>query len=166
MDPTQTVRPPARSPVTYLAPAAGVLLMIVLLWPMLKGTFYRYTDRGTGQPGGPVWRTDYAAALRESAQTGKPVLIDFSASWCPPCQVMKHEVWPDAQLTQEVERNFIPLMLDVDVAQSREPAQRYQISSIPQMLVVDSKGAVVRRASYMSLSQTRDFLKGSDSRGI
>src|SRR5512141_2175586 len=79
---------------------SALLGVIVLVqWPMLKGMFYRVSGSPAPEDGIP-WRTDFDAALAEARQSGRPVLLDFYASWCPPCQVMKHEVWPEAKVRE------------------------------------------------------------------
>ncbi len=37
---------------------------------------------------------DYQAAFKQSAETGKPLLVLVSTQWCPPCQQMKHKTLP------------------------------------------------------------------------
>jgi thiol:disulfide interchange protein len=136
----------------------GVLAVIVVLqWPMLKGLGYQLM--GSPAPDdGIAWRSDYRAALAEAQQTGKPVLLDFSASWCPPCQVMKHDVWPDPKVRQAVNDGYIPVAVDVDAAGNQEVASRCGINTIPSIVIVNTKGQVRKQGSFMSRSALLAFL--------
>lgn len=165
--PGPTVRA-CRSGACPLQSRWGLLLWALVLgaivymqWPMLKGWYYKAT--GTEAPASAVaWRTGgFDAALAESAKTGKPVLVDFTASWCPPCKVMKHEVWPDAQVARAANEGYVPVLVDVDDPQNAEVARRYGIRGIPTVLVLDAEGKVLRTGSYMSKGDMLDFLKPS-----
>jgi thioredoxin 1 len=105
------------------------------------------------------WREDYAAALEESKSSGKPVLVVFSASWCPPCKTMKREVWPDAEVAAAVESGFVPMYVDVDLKQYGPVVQRYNVRGIPSILILDGEGQVLRQAGSMSRSKTLKFLE-------
>lgn len=135
----------------------GVILLIAvyLLLPMLKGLYYRVQSAPAD---GIAWRMDLPAALAESARTGKPVLADFSATWCPPCQVMKHEVWPNAQVAKTVNENYIPVALDADADGSNGPAQQYGVRTIPTVLILDSKGKILRAAHSLDVAGLLRFL--------
>ncbi len=137
---------------------AVLVLIVWLQWPMVKGTFYRLA-KIPAPADGIAWQADFQAALAASKQTGKPVLLDLSASWCPPCQVMKHEVWPNEQVRQTVMTGYIPVLLDIDTPASQEVAQRFNVRSVPTILVVDAEGRVIRQQGFMSKSKTLTFLK-------
>lgn len=143
----------------------GLLLWAVLIggivylqWPMLKGMYYKTT--GVAAPASAVaWRTGFEAALAESAQSGKPVLVDFTASWCPPCKVMTHEVWPDARVASAVNDQYVPLLVDVDDPRNAAVSQKYGIRSIPTILILDAGGEVLNVGSFLSADDMLDFLK-------
>jgi thiol:disulfide interchange protein len=104
------------------------------------------------------WRTDYTAALTEGKSAGKPILIDFSATWCPPCQQMKRATWPDSRVANLASTKYIPLAMDVDTEGAKAPGEKYGINTIPAIVVVDSDGKVIRQGSYMSADELVAFL--------
>jgi thiol:disulfide interchange protein len=140
---------------------AVVLAAIVYMqWPMLKGTYYKVT--GSAAPASAIsWRVGIDAAIAESTKSGKPILLDFTASWCPPCQVMKHEVWPDAGVARSVNDGYVPLLVDVDDPANAALASKYGIRSIPTVLVINANGDVLRTTSFLSARQMVDFLKAA-----
>lgn len=85
------------------------------------------------------WRTDYAAAERESRATGKPMLLDFTAEWCGPCQDMRRTTWSDAAVAQSL-AGYIPVQIDLDT--HADLATQFGVSAIPHLVVVESDGKV------------------------
>jgi thioredoxin 1 len=67
---------------------------------------------------------------REVLQAGEPVLVDFFATWCAPCRALAPTL--DA-LAVELAGRAKVVKLDVD--QAPDLARRYQISSIPCLVV-------------------------------
>jgi thiol:disulfide interchange protein len=142
-----------REPVLW---ALVVALVLTAQWPMLKGWYYKAT--GLEAPAsGIAWRTDLDAALAEAKVSGRLVLVDFSATWCPPCLAMKHEVWPDGEVTQAVTRGFIPVVVDVDL--NTAASDRYEVPGIPALLLLDGDGRIVRRHDgYLPKAGVLQFL--------
>lgn len=66
----------------------------------------------------------------EVLESNVPVLVDFSATWCGPCQMMGPVL---DQLAAEYEGKAKILKVDID--QSMDLAQKYQIMSVPSMII-------------------------------
>jgi thioredoxin 1 len=59
-----------------------------------------------------------------------PVLVDFSAEWCGPCKMMGPVL---KQLKERMEDKVRILKIDVD--SNRELAQKYNIRSVPTLML-------------------------------
>lgn len=70
-------------------------------------------DFRLGQKGFEAQYTDYDAALQASAETGKPVLIDFTGFGCVNCRKMEAAVFADPQVAARMS-DFIVVSLFVD----------------------------------------------------
>jgi thiol:disulfide interchange protein len=105
------------------------------------------------------WQTDLAAAKAEAARTRKPVLIYFTASWCPPCQQMKETTWPSPAVAEAV-KAYVPVKLDVD--EFRDQAAEYNVSSIPRLQIIGPDGKLGQGSvGAMSAEELIRWLQGS-----
>ena len=63
---------------------------------------------------------------REVLEATEPVLVDFWASWCPPCRMMNPAI-------EALARDFKVCKVNVDTNQKL--AERYNVSSIPVLMI-------------------------------
>lgn len=137
----------------------GLLLLavVVIQWPSLREAWR--SPSGKEPVEGVAWRTSAGPAFTEAQQSGKPVLLVFTAGWCPPCQVMKREVWTDSKVREAAERSTVPVLVDIDVESHRDLVEKYQVQSIPTLVLVDAQGEVVRRAGFLNAAEAVPFLQ-------
>jgi len=89
--------------------------------------------------GSPAFETKYQSALAESKKTGKPLLVVFSATWCPPCQANKKKVYPSAAV-QPYHNKFVWAYLDMDDAANQKVAEEFGVNGIPHIQFLDKNG--------------------------
>ena len=68
---------------------------------------------------------------QEIINSGKPVLLDFYADWCGPCQVLLPTV---EMLADKYQDDFIIAKINVD--ENRAIAQEFGIRSIPSLFFI------------------------------
>jgi thiol:disulfide interchange protein len=87
------------------------------------------------------WQDDISIAMAQARATHRPVLAYFTADWCPPCQAMNDQTWPDKDLQRTLRRDTVPLRIDVD--RQGTVARDHGVSSIPTMLLMSSDGQIL-----------------------
>ncbi len=92
----------------------------------------------------PGWETSLPAALAKAKQTGRPVLIDFHADWCGPCQKLAAS-FRDPQVAAVLSRGFVAVKVNADT----DPAltEKYRATGLPTLVVVSPEGQELARAS-------------------
>lgn len=68
---------------------------------------------------------------------GKPMIVDFSATWCPPCRQLK----PIFEKLAEDFRGRITFVT-IDVDENPELSQAYGVQSIPMMVFLNKDGQI------------------------
>ena len=86
------------------------------------------------------WQPSYEAALAQAKKSGKPVMIDFGATWCGACKMMDEETYPDRAVVAET-KHFVMVKVDVDAR--NDLASHYGISSLPTIVWLRPNGKAV-----------------------
>ncbi len=93
-------------------------------------------------------------ALQLAEEEGKPIFLDISASWCAPCKRLKATTFPDNEVGELYNRNFINVMVDGEKGEGIELARKYEIRGYPSLIFVDSEGKLIAQTTgYLNPEQ-------------
>jgi len=98
----------------------------------------------------------FPAAMKASAETGKPVLVYATASWCGPCQSFKRGALSDPEVESLITSRTLPVYLDID--EHSETASMLGVTSVPRLLVMKDNQIQATRVGVMSAEQTKAFI--------
>ena len=83
--------------------------------------------------------------FNELIQSTKPVLVDFYAEWCGPCQIMKPRI---LDVAERIGDNVKVVQIDVD--KEKELATRFRISSVPTLIIFKNGKQQWRQSGIIS----------------
>lgn len=83
----------------------------------------------------------------------KPVLVDFWASWCGPCQML-------APIIEELDEELTDVLVaKVDVDQEQSLAMDYKVASIPTLLLFKNGEVAERMIGFHDKDEITELLK-------
>ena len=92
--------------------------------------------------------------FNELIQSTKPVLVDFYAEWCGPCQIMKPRI---LDVAERMGDNVKVIQIDVD--KEKELATRFRIQSVPTLIIFKNGKQQWRQSGVISAHALIQLLK-------
>ncbi len=83
-----------------------------------------------------------------------PVIVDFNASWCPPCQMLR-PILEDFAAEHSDECKIVSV--DIDLA--RDLADQYEISSIPCLVLMRNGEEIDRKLGLQSERKLKKWIQ-------
>ena len=91
---------------------------------------------------------------KEVLQSEKRVLVDFNAEWCGPCKMMKPVLEEISTSNNDIK------IVSVNVDDEDELASKYNISSIPCLVLIENGEEINRSIGLISRSELDSFIGG------
>lgn len=134
-----------------ISKAAGVILAAGGAFLLLMGAIkpertLAWEAPTAGDPQAPLTAPARQRALAES----RPLLVDFTASWCVACKEMERETFNDERVQREAGRF---LAVRVDVTDDEDPrvkatTKEHGVVGLPTVILFRSDGAEAQRFNY------------------
>ena len=84
----------------------------------------------------------FKEAFQRARSDGRPIVIDFWATWCGPCVQLKTQTLADGAVAKALEA-FVVIQVDLD--ENPELAAAYGVTAIPDVFFIDKDGILFDR---------------------
>ena len=126
------------------------LVLLVVAVGLVNGSFAAGSSKVT-------WQTDLKQAVHEAGRAQKPLLVEFTASWCGYCRKMKQTTFADERIARHVNGCFVPVSVDAD--QNGRLMRSVGVEALPTTVILSHDLRVVRRiAGYQTAAQLEQHL--------
>jgi thiol:disulfide interchange protein DsbD len=114
---------------------------------------------------GVSWQPYSDALLAQAKAEGRPVIIDFSATWCTPCRELDEKTFHDPAIAQQASRDVV--MIKVDVTRGGDPLHErlladYAVKGVPTVVFLDGQGHERHDLRLVDYLPPDEFLKRMD----
>lgn len=132
--------------------ATKIIFIVLVFSLLLIGYARKFKDRDP-VPGKELTVASQADFDQMVLNSGVPVLVDFWATWCPPCRAMEPVV-----RDVSVELDGLLRVAKVDVDNNQELAASYKIESIPTFMIFHRGQVIAQRVGGAADDEFRQWL--------
>jgi thioredoxin-related protein/YHS domain-containing protein len=98
------------------------------------------------------WQQDHKKGIAEAQNLSRPVLLYFTAKWCPSCLRVERTVFVDKRVVQFIGEHFVAVRIDADAAP--DIAAAWKVDRLPSAIFASPDGRTQNRIEgYRSAEQ-------------
>lgn len=122
-----------------------VIIGIILIAAVAAYVAFSQGSQNTAQtePSSLNWHTDLNSALDEAKRTNKPVMVDFTATWCYYCKKLDETTLPNLGVQEKLSKNYVVAKIDVD--KYSDAASQFKVYGYPTLVFLNPNGQEIKR---------------------
>ena len=105
-----------------------------------------------------AWKPYSPKALKAALATGRPVMIDFFATWCAACKELDQKTYTDPSVIAASSR-FVCLKADFTENQDPEATRTFALQGLPTVVFLDSHGNQMKKLRVAEFVSPSGMLK-------
>ena len=86
-------------------------------------------------------------ALDKAKAEGKLIFVDAYTDWCGPCKQMDKTTFPDPDLGNFNNQNFINIKVNVEKGEGLDFGKKYKVTALPTLFYINGDGEVVHKSA-------------------
>jgi len=106
---------------------------------------------------GIEWQS-YTDGIARGKFEKKKVFLHFYADWCPVCNNMEDSTFKDPGVIASLNKDFIPIKVDVDV--HKQTSALYRVQALPDTwFIAENTDIIGHQLGYISPEQLKKILR-------
>jgi thioredoxin-related protein len=99
----------------------------------------------------------FQQAVDYAKKEGKKIFLDCYTSWCGPCKKMARDVFPQAEVGEFMNPQFVSIKIDMEKGEGPELMKKFDVTAFPTFIVFNSEGKEIGR--WMGGSDVEKFIQ-------
>jgi thiol:disulfide interchange protein DsbD len=133
--------------------------MKILISLILLSLVFSSCHQAPTQQSISIWKPFSKQALEDSIAHKTPIVIDFSADWCPNCHDLDRVVFSLPEIQAKLAQ---VTALKVDMTNQDDPevqkiAQEYGLEGVPTVVFLDAKGKEIDNSRVIGFVTAKEF---------
>jgi len=87
----------------------------------------------------------WADVLKKAKSQNKLIFVDAFTTWCGPCKKMTQNIFPDKNVGDFYNKNFINAKFDMEAGDGISMAETYKVEAYPTLLFINGDGKLVHK---------------------
>jgi thiol:disulfide interchange protein DsbD len=131
--------------------AFGILFAVIGLYMIIGGLTTVESDLD--------WVVSEAKGIEIAQREGKPVMLDFYATWCAACNELDHKTYSNPTVQSKLSQ-FVNIKLDFtrNSDEVERLKKKYSIVGLPVVIFYDSKGNELHQKRIEKFVDSKEFL--------